>query len=143
MRVSGEGDSGARGGPPGDLSVLIHVKEHEFFERRDDDLFCHIPVTFSQAALGAEIRVPTLSGEELLRVPSGTQPGSVFRVRGAGIARTDGRGLGDLYVTVNVVVPKKLTREQREIIAKLSATEDAENQPIQKKILEKVKEIFG
>lgn len=143
LRVSGEGDAGERGGGPGDLYVLVHVGDHEFFERRGDDLYCHIPVSFAQAALGAQIRVPTLEDEETLKVTPGTQSGSVFRVRGAGMPRTDGRGRGDLYVNVNVEVPRKLTREQREIISKLAETEDAENQPIQKKILEKVKDIFG
>ena len=143
LRVAGEGDSGTRGGPPGDLYVLIHVEEHEFFERRDDDLFCHIPVSFAQAALGTVIPVPTLDGQEQLKIPAGTQPDSVFRIRGVGIAKANGRGQGDLYVTVGVQIPRKLSREQRELISKLSETEDAENQPIQKKILERVKEIFG
>ena len=143
LRVAGEGDAGHRGGPQGDLYVLINVAEHEFFERREDDLFCHIPISFSQAALGTEISVPTLDGEEALKIPSGTQPDSVFRIRGAGIARTNGRGRGDLYVNINVRVPTKLTRDQRDIVSRLAETEETANQPIQKKILEKVKEIFG
>ena len=143
LRVSGEGDSGARGGPSGDLYVMIQVEDHEFFERRDDDLFCHVPISFSQAALGAAINVPTLDGDELLKIPAGTQPESVFRIRGAGIARANGRGQGDLYVNVSVNVPKKLTRDQKELIVQLGDLDNQENQPIQKKILEKVKEIFG
>ncbi len=143
LRVSNEGDAGPRGGAPGDLYVLINVGEHEFFERRDDDLFCHIPISVTQATLGAEISVPTLDGEEILKIPAGTQPDSVFRIRRAGIAEANGRGRGDLYVNINVRVPTKLTREQREILSKLAETEEAENKPIQKKILEKVKEIFG
>ena len=143
LRVSGEGDAGSRGGPSGDLYVLIHVGEHEFFERRNDDLFCHVPISFSQATLGAKITVPTLDGEERLKIPSGTQPDSVFRIRGAGIAKSNGRGRGDLYVNVNVRVPTNLTPEQRDLVSRLSETENAENHPIQKKILEKVKEIFG
>ncbi len=143
LRVAGEGDAGPRGGAPGDLYVLINVGEHEFFERREDDLFCHIPISLTQATLGAEISVPTLEGAQTLKIPAGTQPESVFRIRKAGIAEANGRGRGDLYVNINVRVPTKLTREQREIMSKLAETEEAENQPIQKKILEKVKEIFG
>ena len=143
LRISNEGDAGQQGGPHGDLYVLINVGDHDFFERHDDDLFCHIPVSVSQSVLGAEITVPTLDGEEALKVPAGTQPGSVFRIRGAGITRANGRGKGDLYATINVSVPTKLTREQRELFSKLRETEKHENHPIQKKILEKVKEIFG
>ena len=141
LRIVGEGDAGPRLGRPGDLYVLIHVGEHEFFERRDDDLVCHIPISFTQAALGAEILVPTLDGEESLKIPPGTQPDTVFRIRGAGIQKANGRG--DLYVNVSLRVPTKLTREQREIVSSLAETEKAENQPIQKRILERVKEIFG
>ena len=143
LRVSGEGDAGSRGGPSGDLYVMIDVEEHEFFERREDDLVCYIPVSFAQASLGAEIVVPTLDGEEKLKIPSGTQPDSVFRIRGAGVAKTGGRGRGDLYVNVNIKIPTKLNREQRELLSKFAETEKAENRPIQKKILDRVREIFG
>jgi len=143
LRVSGEGDAGTRGGVPGDLYVLLHVGDHDFFERREDDLFCHIPISFSQAALGTEINVQTLEDEEVLKIPAGTQPDSVFRIRNAGVRRAGGRGRGDLYVNVNVEIPKKLSKEQRAIISQLAGTEKAGNEPIQKKILERVKEIFG
>jgi len=143
LRIAEEGDAGTHGGPPGDLYVVIRVREHEFFERRDEDLFCHVPISFAQAALGAEVAVPTLEGQEALRIPPGTQPDSVFRIRGAGVARPGGHGRGDLYVNVSVNVPTRLSREQRELIARLAETEQAQNQPIQRKILEKVKEIFG
>ena len=143
LRITGEGDSGSQGGPSGDLYVLIDVEEHEFFERRDQDLFCLIPVSFSQAVLGTEISVPTLGGDERFKIPSGTQSDSVFRIRGGGIARSNGRGHGDLYITVKIEVPLKLSKEQRALILKFAETEQNENQPIQKKILERVKEIFG
>ena len=97
----------------------------------------------SRSALGTVISVPTLGGRAQLKIPAGSQPDSVFRIRGAGIAKASGRGRGDLYVTVKVQVPTKLSRQQRELISKLYETEKAENQPIQKKILERVKEIFG
>jgi molecular chaperone DnaJ len=144
LRVTGEGDAGAKGGPTGDLYVVLSVQEHEFFERREHDLFCHIPITYPQAALGAQITVPTIDGhEEKLVIPAGTQTASTFRVRGRGISKRGGPARGDLYVTVDVVVPTKLSREQKELLAKLATTIDIENKPIQKKILERVKEIFS
>jgi molecular chaperone DnaJ len=144
LRVSGEGDAGGKGGPPGDLYVVLHVKEHDFFERREHDLYCLIPISFPQAALGAEIAVPTIDGEEdKLSIPAGTQPGTSFRIRGRGISKRGGSARGDLYVTVSVTVPAKLTREQKDLVAKLGGTFEADNKPLQKKILEKVKEIFS
>jgi molecular chaperone DnaJ len=143
LRVTGEGDAGGKGGPPGDLYVVLNVHDHEFFERREHDLFCHIPVSFPQAALGAQISVPTLEREEeKLTIPSGTQTGSTFRIKGRGISKRGGSARGDLYVTVNVLVPEKLTREQKELLAKFAATIETENKP-QKRILERVKEIFS
>jgi molecular chaperone DnaJ len=144
MRVSGEGDAGAKGGPSGDLYVVLGVQEHEFFERRDHDLYCHIPITFPQAALGAQIAVPTIDREEeKLAVPAGTQTGSTFRIKGRGISKRGGAARGDLYVTVDIVVPAKLSREQKDLLSKLADTIEIENKPIQKKILERVKEIFS
>ena len=144
LRITGEGDAGGKGGPSGDLYVVLGVQEHEFFERREHDLFCHIPVTFTQAALGSQIMVPTLEREEeKLNIPSGTQTGSTFRVKGRGISKRGGSARGDLYVTINVVVPTKLSREQKELLTKLASTIETENKPIQKKILERVKEIFS
>jgi molecular chaperone DnaJ len=144
MRVSGEGDAGAKGGPSGDLYVVLSVQEHEFFERRDHDLYCHIPITFPQAALGAQIAVPTIDREEeKLAVPAGTQTGSTFRIKGRGISKRGGAARGDLYVTVDIVVPAKLSREQKDLLSKLADTIEIENKPIQKKILERVKEIFS
>jgi len=144
MRVTGEGDAGGKGGSPGDLYVFLNVQEHEFFERREHDLYCHIPVTFPQAALGAQIMVPTLEHEEeKLSIPAGTQTASTFRIKGRGISKRGGSARGDLYVTVDVTVPAKLNREQKELLTKLSETIQTENKPIQKKILERVKEIFS
>lgn len=144
LRVSGEGDSGVAGGPPGDLYVFLRVAEHEFFERREADLFCHIPLSFPQATLGAEIEVPTLEGQpERLTIPAGTQPGSKFRIKGRGLSKRGGSSRGDLYVTINVTIPNKVTREQKELITKLAATLGIENKPIQKKILERVREMFS
>ncbi len=144
LRVAAEGDAGINNGPPGDLYVVLHVQEHEFFERREHDLFCHIPISFPQAALGAEIKVLTLEkDEETIHIPPGTPTGSVFRIKNRGVSKRGGAARGDLFVAVNVTVPAKLSREQRELLTKFAATINTENQPIQKKILEKVKEIFS
>ena len=144
LRISGEGDAGGKGGPAGDLYVVLNVHEHEFFERREHDLYCHIPISFAQAALGAQIKVPTLEGEEeKLTVPQGTQSGSTFRVKGRGVSKRGGSARGDLFVTLDVVVPTKLNREQKDLLTKLASTLETENKPIQKKILERVKEIFS
>src|SRR5438132_1149367 len=97
LRVSGEGEAGAHGGPTGDLYVVLRVRVHSFFERRGSDLYCTMPVSVSQAALGADLKVPTLKGEETLKLPEGAQPGSVFRLRGKGVPSLDGRSQGDLY----------------------------------------------
>jgi molecular chaperone DnaJ len=144
MRVSGEGDAGGKGGPDGDLYVVLSVKDHEIFERREHQLYCHIPVSFPQAALGSEIMVPTLEGEDVpLRVPAGTQTGSTFRIKGRGVSKRGGSSRGDLYVTVDVAVPAKLSKEQKELIAKLAATMEDDNRPTEKRLLDRMKEIFS
>jgi molecular chaperone DnaJ len=144
LRVTGEGDGGPKGGASGDLYVVLNVQDHEFFERREHDLYCHIPLTFPQAALGAQIMVPTLErDEEKLSIPAGTQTGSTFRIKSRGISKRGGAARGDLYVTVDIIVPTKLSRDQKDLLIKLASTIEAENKPIQKKILERVKEIFS
>jgi molecular chaperone DnaJ len=143
LRISGEGDAGGKGGPSGDLYVVLSVQDHEFFERRDHDLYCHIPITYPQAALGAQIKVPTLEREEeKLSIPAGTQTGSTFRVKGRGISKRGGSARGDLYVTVGITVPTKLSRDQKDLLSQLASTIEIENKPIKKKILERVKEIL-
>ena len=113
LRSAGNGESGVRGGPPGDLYVVLHVREHGLFNRDGDDLICEVPVSFTQAALGADIEVPTMSGRSTVRMPSGTQHGTVFRLRGKGVQNIQGHGVGDLLVRVQIDVPTKLTTEQR------------------------------
>lgn len=141
LRLQSEGESGAYGGPAGDLYVVIHVAEHELFERQGNNLYASVPVTFAQAALGAEIQVKTLNGEDALKIPAGTQTGTVFRVRGQGMPVLGGRGRGDLFVSVSVVTPTMLTREQRKLLEQLERieTKDLED----KKLSEKVRDIFG
>jgi molecular chaperone DnaJ len=145
LRVQGEGEPGPNGGPTGDLYVVLEVKEHPFFERRGADLYCTIPISIAQAALGAELQVPGLGGDEKLKIPEGTESGAVFRVRGKGLADPHGGGKGDLYYHVRVLTPTKLTREQRKLIEQLGASLKVENKPAERgsSLFDKVKDIFG
>jgi molecular chaperone DnaJ len=123
LRLSGEGEVGSAGGPPGDLYVFVRVQDHPFFRRDGDSLFCEVPITFAQAALGATIEVPTPSGEQSkLQLPDGTQTGTSFRIKNQGAPRLGTRGRGDLHVTVRVAVPAKLTAQQRKLIEQLAPT---------------------
>jgi len=142
LRVSGEGESGIRGGPPGDLYVVVNVKPHDFFDREGDDIYCEVPITFAQAALGDEIEVPTLSGKVKLKIPAGTQTNTYFRLKGHGVPRLRGIGQGDQHVKVVVVTPTKLSDKQKELLrefARLSG-EDAHEQ--QETLFERMKKAF-
>ena len=141
LRLQAEGESGTLGGPSGDLYVVIHVAEHEQFERQGNNLYAAVPITFAQAALGAEISVQTLSENQSLKIPAGTQTGTVFRVRGQGMPVLGGRGKGDLFVSVSVITPTTLTREQRKLLEQLAKieTQDLED----KKLVDRVRDIFG
>jgi molecular chaperone DnaJ len=119
LRLQGEGEAGVRGGPAGDLYVVIYVKPHNVFERRDDDLLARIPIGFVQATLGAEVEVPTLDGKTFLKIPPGTQPDTVFRLRGKGMPHLNGFGRGDELVRVMIQVPTQLTSRQRELLTEL------------------------
>jgi molecular chaperone DnaJ len=141
LRVAGEGESGTQGGPAGDLYVVIHVKEHDVFERQGNNLYASIPVTFAQAALGSEVTVPTLDSQQSLKVPAGTQTGTVFRLKGHGMPVLGGRGRGDLFVSVTVVTPTTLTREQRRLLEQLSEIEEKDLGD--KGLMDKVRDIFG
>ena len=116
LRVAGEGEAGEKGGPPGDLYVVIHVKPHDVFMREGRDILCEIPITFGQAALGAKIQVPTLNGKVKMNVPSGTQSGTVFRLKGKGMTDLRGFGKGDEHIRVIVETPRKLTKRQKELL---------------------------
>ena len=145
LRVADEGEPGPNGGPPGDLYVVLDVKEHPFFERRGAALYCTIPLSIAQATLGTELQLPGLNGEEKLKIPEGTQSGAVFRLKGNGLADPRGGGKGDLYYHVRVLTPTKLTRDQRKLIEQLGATLKVENKPADRNssIFDKVKDIFG
>src|SRR5215472_8124324 len=144
LRMAGQGEPGANGGPPGDLYIFLEVKEHSFFERRGADLYCTVPISFPQAALGATIKIPTLQGEMDLHIPESTQSGQIFRQRGKGLPNPHG-GRGDLYVNIQVVVPSKLTREQKRMLEQLGQTMKVENKPAERSssFFDKVKDIFG
>lgn len=119
LRVSGEGEPGINGGPPGDLYVILRVKPDDFFERRGNDIYCEVPVNFAQVALGDEIEVPTLDGKVKLKIPAGTQTGTYFRIKGKGVPYLRGHGQGDQHVRVVVVTPKKLTERQKELLREI------------------------
>ncbi|MDD4169728.1 MAG: molecular chaperone DnaJ [Desulfotomaculaceae bacterium] len=116
LRLAGEGEAGLRGGPSGDLYVYIHVKQHRVFERERDDIICEVPISFAQAALGSELEVPTLDGSAKLKVPEGTQTGTVFRMKGKGIPHLNGYGQGDQHVVVKIVTPTNLNDRQKELL---------------------------
>lgn len=143
IRFSGYGEAGAFGGPAGDLYVVLHVKEHPFFSREGNDLHCVIPISFTQAALGAEIKVPTLEGEQVLKIPEGTQSGTTFRIKSKGVPVLQGRGKGDLFVEVRSQTPSKLTKRQRELLQELDGLTRIENKPQRSTLVEKMKDIFG
>jgi molecular chaperone DnaJ len=128
--------------PPGDLELIIRVTAHEFFRRAGDDIVCALPISFAQAALGGELSIPTLEGKGKLRIPPGTQPGTVLRVKGKGIPRRVG-GRGDQLVEVTIEVPTKLTPAQKELIAKLAEDLGESVQPQQATFMEKLKALFG
>ncbi len=117
LRSSGNGEAGFRGGPPGDLYVVLHIKTHEIFQRDGDDLLCEVPVSFAQAALGSEIEVPTLDGKATIKIPPGTQSGTAFRVKGKGVKNLQGYGHGDLHVRIQVEVPARLDPRAKSQVA--------------------------
>jgi molecular chaperone DnaJ len=151
LRLQGEGEAGFAGGPAGHLFVVVHVQEHEFFRRDGMNLFCEIPVNFTTVALGGEIQVPTLDGTDNVKVPEGTQTGTTLRLRGKGMPDVNGRGRGDLFATVQVLTPKKLTKEQRGLLvqlAKLLPKEKfepraREDQQDERNLFDRVKDMFG
>lgn len=138
LRVGGEGEPGHDGGARGDLYVYVQVKADGFFERHEDDVVCKVPVTYAQASLGAEISVPTLDGEASLRIPAGTQPGELLRMRGLGVPGRSRRG--DQIVVVQVSVPKKTSKEQRELIERLGKIEDEQGE--QRSFFDRIKAMF-
>jgi len=140
VRLSGQGEAGYRGGPPGDLLIVVHVRPHELFTREGNNVLCEIPISFVQAALGDEVDVPTLEGSVKLRVPEGTQTGRTFRLRGKGIQDVRGYGRGDQLVTLRVVTPTKLTARQKELLREFAKASGEEVQTGNKGFFERMKD---
>jgi molecular chaperone DnaJ len=142
LRSSRNGEAGIRGGPQGDLYVVIHVKEHKVFQRNENNLYCEVPIPFSVAALGGEVAVPTLQGKAHLKVPAGTQSGQMFKLRGKGIVNVNGSGNGDLIARLIVEVPTRLNAEQRHKLEDFASSCGEENAPLRKNFFERAKDFF-
>jgi molecular chaperone DnaJ len=143
VRLSGQGEPGERGGPPGDLYVTVIVREHPLFQREEYEVFCEVPVSFVQAALGAKIDVPTLDGKVKMTVPAGTQTGKVFRLKGKGIPHLHSQQRGDQHVRVVVETPTELSGKQRELLEKFAELSGESTHPHSKTFFDKVRELFG
>ena len=144
MPIRGEGEAGLKGGPRGDLHVNFEVKDHPLFERHGQDLLCRVPISYSQAALGAEVEIPTLSGKETLTVEPGTQPSDTTRLRQKGMADPNGRrGVGDLIVEYQIEVPRKVSGEQQRLLRELAELEEANVLPERKSFFDHVKDFFA
>jgi molecular chaperone DnaJ len=143
IRYTGEGDAGRAAGPKGDLYIVLSIRPHDFFERHGNDLHCVIPISFPQAALGAEFEVPGIDGPVDIKIPEGTQSGKELHIRGRGVPYLNEKRHGDLVVKVVVQIPKKLSRAQRELVAKLSESLTIDNRPSSPGLLEKMKDLFG
>lgn len=142
LRSAGNGEAGLRGGAPGDLYVVLHVRPHDIFQRDGDDLLCEVPISFVQATLGAEIEVPTLNGKAAIKIPPGTQPGTMFRLRGKGVRNVQGYGHGDLHVRINVEVPTHLNAAQRTKLEEFSALCSGKETPGRQRFFEKARRLF-
>jgi molecular chaperone DnaJ len=143
LRYTERGDAGHHGGPAGDLYVVLRVAEHEFFEREGNDLYCAVPLSITQAALGTELSIPTPYGEHTLKVPEGTQTGTRFRIKGKGVPVLHRSSKGDLFVEVQVHIPTKLTKQQRQLLEQLDELTKIENKPRKSGLLDKVKDMFA
>ncbi len=143
IRLAGEGQPGANGGPNGNLYLEIQVKSHKFFRRRQNDILLDLSINVAQAALGADIEVPTIDGKQNLSIPAGTQPGKIFTIKGKGVPHLRGGGRGDQMVIVNIDVPTRLTAEQRKLFEQLAQTLGSEVNPQERSFLDKLKEVLG
>jgi molecular chaperone DnaJ len=142
LRSARNGEAGIRGGPQGDLYVVVHIQEHPIFQRDEDNLYCEVPVAFTLATLGGEVPVPTLEGKANLKVPAGTQSGQMFKLRSKGIVHVNGRERGDLLVRVMVEVPTRLNAEQRAKLQEFAELCGDENTPLRKSFFERAKQFF-
>ena len=140
LRLSGDGEAGAKGGPSGDLYIVLQVKPHKFFQRDNNDVYCEVPITFVQAALGAEIDVPTLDGLVKMKIPEGTQTSTIFRLKGHGIPYRRGNGRGDQHVRVVLTTPTKLNEKQKQLMRQFGEMTPEQQQMGKKSLFEKFKE---
>lgn len=143
LRMRGEGDPGLKGGPSGDLFILITVKEHPIFTRDGNNLYCELPVNFIQAILGDELEVPILKGTTKMKIPGGTQPDQTFRLKGKGIVDLHTGNLGDLYIIAKVVIPKKLNKKQKELLSEFSENYEGADEPLIEKYVNKLKGLLN
>lgn len=143
IRLAGEGQPGKNGGPPGNLYLVIQVKPHKYFQRRDDDIFLDLNINIAQAALGDKVTVPTVHGNEELRIPAGTQPGDVMRLRDKGVPHLRNNGHGDQLVVLNVSIPKNVSKEQEELFSQLANSLGAEVIPQERGFFDRVKDVLG
>ena len=140
LRVSGEGESGYRGGRPGDLYVVIHVRPHDVFIRDGNDIICEVPIDFGTAAMGGIIDVPTISGKTRMKIPEGTQTGTVLRLKNKGVPSLRGGGRGDQHVKIFIEVPESLSKEQKKLLSDFASTlKDADNHPLKEGFFKKAK----
>jgi molecular chaperone DnaJ len=142
VRISGEGEAGENGAPPGDLHCYITIRPHPIFSRHNNDIVCQVPISFTQAAMGGQIEVPTLKGTEMIDVPPGTQHGEVFKLKGRGLPDVRGQRGGDQIVQMLIEVPKKLTERQKQLLREFADTEDVAVLPQRKGFMDKLKEVF-
>jgi molecular chaperone DnaJ len=143
IRLTGEGGPGVNNGPSGSLFLVLNVQPHKYFKRRENDILLNLDINVAQAALGADIKVPTIDGDENLKIPAGTQTGKVFHMRGKGVPHLRRSGRGDQLVIVNIEVPTKLSKEQRELFEKLAETLGTTPKPKEKGVLDWLNETFG
>jgi molecular chaperone DnaJ len=143
IRLAGEGQPGANGGPNGNLYIMVSVRSHKYFRRRERDILMDLEINVAQATLGADVPVPTVDGEAILKIPTGTQPGKVLRMRGKGVPHLRGNGRGDQLVMVNVTIPKNLSSEQRELFGQLAESLGSEVRPQERGFLDWLKEAIS
>lgn len=143
LNVSGKGNAGTNGGPNGDLHVFVNVRSHPIFERRGNDVWCEMPITFTQAALGSEVVVPTIDGKVSYSIHAGTQPGDVFKLKSLGIPKLGSRGRGDQFVRVNIEVPKNLSQKQKDLLNQFDSVAEEKNYQKRKSFFDKIKKVFG
>ena len=143
LKLSNEGEAGERGGPPGDLYVVINILPHDFFTREEFDVICEVPITYSQAALGTELQVPTLEGKVEMKIPAGTQSHKTFRLKNKGLARLGSYGRGDQLVRVIIETPSKLSQEQKDLLKRFDELSGGSANPMHQSFFDKVKNFFG